>query len=347
MDDSVRIGVIGAGAIFRRRHFPALADMSDVEVVAIANRTIESAQEISDAFDLGAAVSDDPTVVLNHDDIEAVMIGTWPYKHAEYTIAGLDRNKHVFVQARMAASLEEAKEMLHRAEETDLVTQICPSPMGMHGHGVVRELIEDGYLGDLRFVRGNRISGNRIDPALPIHWRERELYQGINALAVGIMMERLHRWTGYARRVSARTATWITERPAHDDDGVVPVDLPNAVTIHCEFENGALGSFDFSHACSNNQRNEVSLFGSDGTLVYDFDSDRLMGAKPEDDGLSEIPILPEDAVEWTVERDYIDAVQHGGAPNTTFREGVRYMEFSEAVCRSAESGSEVRLPIRT
>ena len=347
MHDPVRIGVIGAGDIFRHRHFPALVDMDDVSIVAIANRSVESAREIDAAFDLGAEIESDPDAVFNRPDIDAVMIGTWPYRHADYTLAALDRGKHVFVQARMATSLAEAKTMLHRAEETDLITQICPSPMGMHGDAVVRELIADGYLGDLRFVRGNRISGGRTDPTRPIHWRERERFQGINTLAVGIMIERLHRWVGHARRVSARTATWITDRPARDGEGTVPVDLPDAVSIHCEFENGALGSFDFSHVGAHNPRNEVALFGSDGTLVYNFDDDRLMGATPEDDELTEIPISTAKAVEWSVEHDFIDAIKNGGSPRTTFQEGVKYMEFSEAVCRATEHGGEVTLPLRT
>ena len=42
MADKIRIGIIGAGGIFRTRHFPGLAQIDDAEVVAICNRSEES-----------------------------------------------------------------------------------------------------------------------------------------------------------------------------------------------------------------------------------------------------------------------------------------------------------------
>jgi len=347
VSQTLTIGIVGAGGIFRRRHLPALTDMDDIEIAAIANRSVESARAISDEFDLCADALDDPDAMLRDDAVDAVMIGTWPYRHHPLTMAALDRGKHVFVQARMAATLSEAKEMYARSEETDLVTQVCPSPFGMAGDTVVRELIDDGYLGDCYLVRGTVTGGDRIDPDAPIHWRDLERYQGINALAVGILIERLHRWIGRARTVSAVTATHIDERPSRVGEGTVPVDLPDVAAVHCEFENGATGSFDFSNVSAHAPTDQVELYGSDGTIVYDIEDDRLFAGSPEDSDVHEIEISDEDRCEWTVEADFVDAIRTGGQPRTTFREGIEYMTFSEAVCRSAQTGGTVELPLRT
>ncbi|MEF8813284.1 MAG: Gfo/Idh/MocA family oxidoreductase [Halovenus sp.] len=346
MVKTVRLGVIGAGSIFEDRHFPALTEMDGVEVVAIANRTTESARTSSEKFDLDAEALDSPETVISRADVDAVMIGTWPYKHHEYTLAALEAGKHVFVQARMARSLAEAKEMYARSEETDLVTQICPSPLGMRGDKKVQTLIDEGFLGELRFARANVTGGQRADPDDPIHWRDIERYQGINALAVGILVERLHRWVGQARSVSARARTHIAERPSAEGDGTETVDLPDLVSIHCSLQNGAVGSFDFSTVIPHSPTNLIELYGSDGTIRYDLDDDTLSTGTPNGE-LSKEEITEETAVEWTVEEDFVDAVRHGGSPRTTFQEGVRYMEFSEAVFRSVESGGRVHLPLRT
>lgn len=346
MVKTVRIGVIGAGSIFRNRHFPALTDMADVEVVAIANRTPESARSISEEFDLGAEPLDSPNSLISREDVDAVMIGTWPYKHHEYALAALDAGKHVFVQARMARSLAEAKEMYARSEETDLVTQVCPSPLGMRGDEKVQTLIDDGFLGDLRFVRANVTSGQRADPGDPIHWRDLERYQGINALAVGILVERLHRWVGQANSVSARTQTHIKERLSADGTGTEPVDLPDLVSIHCSLQDGAVGSYDFSNVTSHSTANLIELYGGDGTIRYNLDEDTLYTGTSEGD-LSKEEIPEEIAVEWTVEEDFVNAIRHGGSPRTTFREGIQYMEFSEAVFRSVKSRSRIQLPLHT
>jgi predicted dehydrogenase len=346
MPETVNIGVVGAGNIFRLRHFPALTGMDDVRVVAVANRSTESARSITEEFDIDAEVGDDPAMVLDRDDVDAVMVGTWPYKHNPLALRALDRGKHVFVQARMAASLAEAKEMYARGAETGLVTQVCPSPLGMAGDTVVQDRIDDGYLGELHHVRANITDGDRVDPTEPVHWRDIERYQGINTLAVGILVERLHRWVGRAESVSATTETRIEERPARDGDGSVPVDLPDIAAVNCTFENGAVGSLDFSDVSAHAPTNQVELYGSEGTLVYDFDEDTLSGGPPDGE-LSEIPATGEAEYEWTVEADFVDAVRNGGTPRTTFREGVAYMEFMEAVCRSAETGTTVELPLRS
>lgn len=346
MSDTVNIGVIGAGSIFEDRHFPALSEMDDVKVVAIANRSVDSAREASQRFNLGAEPLDDPDAVIARDDVDAIMVGTWPYKHHQYTLSALDAGKHVFVQARMATSLAEAKEMYHRSRETDLVTQICPSPFAMKGDEFVQELLDDGYLGELHFVRGHVMSDDGIDPTRPRSWREVERYQGVNALAVGILLERLHGWIGHASAVSAMFETQIENRPYRDGNGTAPVELPDVVTINCRFENGALGTFDFSEVTGHSPSNQIELYGSEGTLIYDITDDTLRGGKPNDETLTEITIPDENAVEWTVEEDFVEAIRHGGSPRATFREGTKYMEFSDAVCRAVETGSTVRLPRR-
>jgi predicted dehydrogenase len=349
--DTVRIGVIGAGGIFRRRHFPALTGFDDATVVAVANRSAESARAIADEFDIEADCGADPAAVIERDDVDAVMIGTYPHKHCPYGTAALEAGKHTFVQARMATSLREAKELHATAEETGLVTQICPSPFGMRGDAYVRRLIDDGHVGDVKFVRAH-VTDWRDDED-PLGWRDRERYQGVNALAVGILAERLHRWVGRAETVSALTATAVEERPlSGDGDGdeteTGRVDLPDVVAVNCRLRDGGVASYDFSERAAHSPANRVEIYGTEGTLRYDLDDDILYAGRTDEEELSERPIPDDEAVEWSVERDFVDACRAGsGSPRTTFREGVDYMTFSEAVMRSAETGSDVRLPLRT
>ena len=131
MADKIRIGLIGAGGIFRSRHFPGLAKIDEAEVVAICNRSEESGRKIAGEFGLSPDIMTNPQALIAREDIDGVMIGTWPYKHCPFVLASLDGGKHTFVQARMAMNLREAKAMYAKAQETGLVTQICPSPMAM------------------------------------------------------------------------------------------------------------------------------------------------------------------------------------------------------------------------
>ena len=63
--------------------------------------------------------------------------------------------------------------------------------------------------------------------------------------------------------------------------------------------------------------------------------------------LTEIAIPAAQARAWTVEADFIAAIRDGRAIEfTTFDAGVAYMEFTEAVARSAETGEAIELPLR-
>jgi hypothetical protein len=49
---------------------------------------------------------------------------------------------------------------------------------------------------------------------------------------------------------------------------------------------------------------------------------------------------------WRVEADWVDSMRHGTPVRfTDFSTGVAYMEFTEAVARSAQTGVQVELPL--
>lgn len=343
MAKKVRIGIIGAGGIFRSRHFPGLAKVAEAEVVVICNRSEESGRKIAGEFGLKPDIMTDPYAMMARKDIDAVMIGTWPYKHCEFALAALSAGKHAFVQARMAMNLREAKAMYARAQESGLVTQICPSPMGMKGGGFVRKLVREGYLGQIYNVYTRSFNGGNSDPTTPLHWRQIDRYSGLNAMNMGILVEAVHRWFGYMETVSAQAETFIKERPV--PGGMAPVERPDTVNITGRMANGATAAFLFSGVARFGEEAQVEAYGSEGTLIYKLGSDTILGGKAGDKALKPLPIPESETREWTVEQDFVNAINGGPQADTSFYEGVKYMEFTEAVFRSVERRAEVRLPI--
>lgn len=344
MASKVRIGVIGAGGIFRSRHFPSLAKIDEAEIVAICNRSTESAAKIADEFNLTVDTTTDPNEVINRDDIDAVMIGTWPYKHCPLTLAALEAGKHVFVQARMAMNLREAKQMYSAALETGLVTQICPAG-AWKGQWLLRRLVDEDYCGKIYNVYVRDMVRDHLDPDVPLHWRDIDRYSGLNALAMGITMERIFRIVGYLSTVTAHSETFIQERKLPDGSGTGPVERPDTIHVIGKLENGAEGAFIFSSMNRHTPiRTQIEIYGNEGTLIYDM-ADTILGSKAGDDGLEPIPIPEDEAAAWTTEVDFINAINGGPQGDTSFYEGLRYMEFTEAVARSAQLGQTMRLPL--
>ena len=142
--DILRIGIIGAGANTRSRHIPGLRMQNSVEIVGVANRSAESSQKAAKELDIPKAYGD-WTEIIADKTIDAVCIGTWPYTHAEMTIAALDAGKHVLCEARMAMNAREAHAMLAASRRNpSRIAQIVPAPMTLPVDRTITDTIGRG-----------------------------------------------------------------------------------------------------------------------------------------------------------------------------------------------------------
>jgi predicted dehydrogenase len=343
-DNTVRIGVIGAGGIVRQRHLPGLRAIPGVVVQVVCNRSRESAEAVATEFGV-PAVETEWRRVVERPDLDAVFIGTPPYLHCEATLAALEAGKHVFCQARMARDAAEARAMYARSLRSDRVTMLCPPPNGMRGDRVMRRLIGEGFLGAVRDVHATGLAASYADPDAPLHWRQEFAVSGYNLLTLGMWIEVLHRWVGPHRRVAAVTRVHTPTRKRADGGPPEAVRHPESVAIAAELASGAAASYHFSGVARCAPHNTIQIYGSDGTLLYDLQTDEIRGARAGDEALQVIPIPPEEERPWTVERDFIDAIREGRPAEPSFRDGLLYMEFTEAVWRAAESGRAIDLPL--
>lgn len=341
MADTIRIGVIGAGANTRSRHIPGLQAIDGVEVTSVCNRTQESGQRVAEQFGIAKVVTD-PNDVIHADDIDAVCIGTWPYRHAEYAVAALEAGKHVLVEARMAMNATEARAMLAASRQhSDRVAQIVPSPLDFKSWRTIRRMVDDGTLGQVREVHVNVLTGQSLDPNTPLHWRERHDYSGMNTMMMGLYIEVLHRWLGPTARVLADGATWVTERTDAETGQPFAIEIPDSLGILARMENGARVDYRLStviHAPAN--PNGVSIYGSKGTLHWQM-GDRMSFAPL---GQEAQPLEPDagTAGEWRVEQDFVDSIREGKPVElTSFEDGLLYMRVTEAIYRSRTEGRAV------
>jgi len=343
----IRIGIIGAGGIVKTRHLPGLKAQQDVEVVAVCNRSRESGEAVAREWGIPEVMTDWRALVAR-DDLDAVFIGTWPYTHAEMSIATLEAGKHVFCQARMAISAEEARAMERAAAlaaRRRQVAMLCPPPNGMKGDRFMRRLLADGYLGLPREVHAAGLSSQNLDPQAPLHWRQDFDRQGYNTLTLGMWVEVIHRWMGRHTKVSACLKTHTPARRNPESGELQVVRIAESVSIAAELANGAIGSYRFSGVARHAPPNTISLYGTEGTLHYNLETDEIRGGRGGDSETQVLPIPPELVREWTVEADFIQAIREGTSPEPSFSDGVLYMEFTEAVYCSAAECRAITLPL--
>jgi predicted dehydrogenase len=341
-DETIRVGVVGAGANTRQKHIPGLQAIDGVEVVSVCNRSRKSSERVAAEFDI-PIVYENWEELIYADDTDAIVIGTWPYMHCPLTLAALDAGKHVMCEARMAMNAEEAYRMFeaHRAAP-NLVAQIVPSPFSLGVDKTIRRLLAEGYLGDILAVE-IRAGGQFLDPSAPLHWRHDFDLSGYNIMSMGIWYEAAMRWIGDAVYVTARGKTFAKMR-AREDGTLKAVRIPEHIDVLADMACGAQLHLQVSSVTGHAGPPDAWLFGSEGTLR--FYEGKLYGGRKTDDGLSPIDIPDGERGAWRVEEEFVNAIR-GLEPitHTSFEDGVKYMEFTEAVSRSMLEGQTVALPL--
>ena len=348
----LRVGLVGAGANTRAKHIPGLRALPDVEIAAVCNRRPESTAAAAREFGIPRTFERWQDLVAD-PDLDAVVIGAWPYLHCPVTQAALESGKHVLTEARMACNAAEARLMLAASRQRpNLVAQIVPSPFGLKGDVVMRERIASGWLGQLREVRVTGLTGALADAAAPLSWRQDAVLSGVNMLTLGILHETLMRWAPRPVRVLAQAHAFIPTRLDPESGVRRAVETPDSVQVLAVLEGGARAVYQFSGVTPFGQEMSIRLCGADGVLYYDLAADRIFGSSRLGGGapaasqdMKEIPIPPERAGSWRVEADFVESIRMGAPVRLTdFASGVAYMEFTEAVAVSAREGMAVELP---
>jgi predicted dehydrogenase len=342
--ERIRVGVIGAGGIVGSTHLPGLRRMPGVEIVAVANRSLESSRRAADEFDIPRAYADWEQL-LAADGIDAVLIGTWPYMHRAITLAALESGRHVLCQARMANDAAEARDMLAASQRhPNLTCMLVPSSSGYSIDRAMLSLIGSDLLGEILSVEVQRRQRGFANFGGELDWRHSTEYSGYNVLNVGAIYELMMRWLGPGNRVMGMTRVHIPTR--RDEQGAErAATIPDHVEVLYELANGAPVHMTFSETTGLSPGNDTWIFGSEGTIHVD-NAQKIFVGRRGDRELAEHPNPPEGQFRHRVEEEFINAIR-GIEPVTqnTFEIGVRYMEWTEAIYRSSEAGAAVSLPL--
>jgi len=328
----LRIGLVGAGANTRARHLPLLQRIPGVKVVLVANRSMASSQAVAREFGI-AGVAQHWREVVAAPDVDAVVIGTWPYLHAEVTCAALAAGKHVLTEARMAAQLVQAETMLVAARaRPNLVAQVVPAPMSLDFDSTIVARLPQ--LGTLREVRVTHTSAQFADPTMPLTWRQDFALSGVNTLMLGINYEMVLRWLGEDPLWVQADAAIFTRRRRRPEGGEGEVQIPESVSVLGRYAGGARLVMHCSSVEPGLPGHEIRLNGEGGALRLDLLAQQLWFAPVGgSETLVEVPAAERRG--WRVEEDFVASMRTGKPVTLTdFATGVRYMRVTDAVWRS-------------
>ena len=263
----LKIGVVGAGGIARRKTMPALRDAANCEITAVMD--VAGVEAI--AAEVGARKAYTREADLFADpDVEAVYIASPVNLHAAQVTEAARHGKHVLCEKPLARSVAEARPMLEACRRHGVILHEGYM-MKFHGaHATIRDLIAAGRLGKLVYMRAQLSCWY---PPIPGAWRQDPAQGGGGALLdmATHLYDLLEFFAGPVRRVGAFTGNLVQAYRAED-----------ASTTLLQFESGAQASVDcFFCIPDEASRTRLEIYGSAGSILAEGTVGQSVGGRLE------------------------------------------------------------------
>jgi predicted dehydrogenase len=276
----IRTAIIGA-SFAKAAYLPALSNIPDVALVAVASARLDSAQSAAEAFHIPHAYDDWRAMLAKHP-VDLVGIATPTIHHAPMTLAALDAGAHVVCEKPMAMNSDEARQMLDKAEALKRVHLIGHELRFNPNRRKIRQLIADDAIGQVRHVNVVNISATWGDPASRAagDWWSLEAMGGGRLGANGShQIDLLRFWLGDLGAISGQLATMVPNRLDKTTGAAWVATADDQVSFTAEMQNGALASVFMSSAARHNIGNQVHIFGSEGTIKLADSDEKLWVAR--------------------------------------------------------------------
>ncbi len=151
-EKEVRWGIIGCGDVTEVKSGPGFQLAENSKLVAVMRRNGELAKDYAERHHVPKWY-DDAAALINDPEVDAVYIATPPAFHKEYTILAAKAGKPVYVEKPMARNYQECLEMIEACKQAEVPLFVAYYRRALPRFLKIKELIDSGVLGDIRFVR--------------------------------------------------------------------------------------------------------------------------------------------------------------------------------------------------
>lgn len=268
----LRIGLLGAGTIATSNngYLSGLAEMRDqVQTVAIADVVPGRAAAVAGRFGVPHAYGS-LEEMLDRDDIDAVVNVTPIPLHGATSRQILAAGKHLVVEKPIAATVEEADELIDLARAGGLYYVVAPPSMLQANRQHAKRLIAAGAIGQPCFARVRSSHGGPAAGAWPLDptW----FYQEGSGPLLDMGVYGIHDITGIlgpAKRVVAFSG--ITEKVRTVRAGPfagkqIEVTTDDNTLLMLDFGNATFAVVDGTFNVNAAKSPQIEIFGRAGTI---------------------------------------------------------------------------------
>lgn len=323
-------GIVGTGRVADTSVAPGIAKLDDAELVGSVGSSPEKGRAFAERH--GGRGYDTYEELLAADAVDVVYVATPNALHADQAVAAAEAGKHVFADKPLATSVEDARRAVEACERAGVKLGINFQTRHHEGIQDVRETIQSGGIGDVLIVQcevspgRGPLRGWRTDPELA-------RLGTINNLGV-----HAYDLVRYLLGAEVAEVTVLTNVGRRDELETIALAL-------LRFDSGTLAYVNANQAVPNYQP-DLTVYGSEGRIV----GTSITRPFIERARISTLSGGEERTIE-TQTKDAFDrsvaafnhAVAVDGQPNASGEDGLRSVELTEAMARSARSGETVAL----
>jgi predicted dehydrogenase len=359
----IRIGVIGASPSRgwgTAAHLPALQALEEFDVTAVATTRLSTARATAEAFGVPLAFADDAELV-SRPEVDAVAITVKVPEHDGLIRAALAAGKHVFSEWPLGVDLGQAAALADLAQASGLRHIVGLQGYRAPGALFVRELIENGDIGQpltVSVVAAGGPAGRRI-PQANVYATEAAAGATVLSISTGHILATLARAVGEFRQVSALVASINKEATVIETGQTVRVTAPDQVVLAGRLEGGTVASIAVQGGSAPVTPGfELRVVGTEATLVIRpaapggiHITDWAISLTKPDGSATDLPV-PEhfSPIPATVPagpprnvavlyREFARAITDGQPAVPDFTTAVRYHQLLEKIQRASDTGS--------
>ncbi len=163
----LRVGVIGCGywgpKLARNFH-----ELREADLAWVSDLDEERLDHMEDRYP-GVRTTKDYRKLLD-SDVDAVAIATPVSTHHRLALEAMRAGKHVLVEKPIAASVQEAEEIVAEGERLDRVVMVGHTFEYNPAVETVREIIASGELGEVYYINGTRVNLGLFQPDINVVW---------------------------------------------------------------------------------------------------------------------------------------------------------------------------------
>jgi myo-inositol 2-dehydrogenase/D-chiro-inositol 1-dehydrogenase/scyllo-inositol 2-dehydrogenase (NAD+) len=332
---ALRVLVVGVGraGLVHGRNFAA--GVRGARLVAVADPDEDSRERAVAALQCERSLAD-PLAAVGEESVDAVVVASPTYAHAELAVAALEAGKHVLCEKPLALSLDEAAAIVEAAESSDGVFLMAFMRRFDAEFVRVAERIAAGDIGEPLLIRSTGRG-----PGLPPDWALDPSVSGGLIAEVNSHDLDTVRWLSGQEYEAVYALGRAAKRPDIAERHPSFVDL---VVASFELSGGALAQVDGACPADYGYDARVEVYGSEGVL---FAGDPRAGSTllVRSEAASADPVRSwRDlfAAAYRAEDEhFVRAALGEEAPRTSVVDGLRALEAVVAVNRSIAEATPV------